>query len=229
MQLPRKKSALAHISHRYLTALQKKIWCYALAQPWIIGLHILEERQVQQVSCTPILLLRHSTLRPLSAVPSIVRLLASFREENLSGDSDSHVGLRVEPMFLLSGHAPLVGFSPVLVPCLAARGTQCFPGSTVRSECSARLAWALPRRALDRHLVHGDVAVFTETGRWFTGMLDGQSGRPSFCKQRLLLRLAFVVNCDGHALQRRLPRHKRSKRRAATRWPSCCSPDAREA
>ena len=167
-------------------------------------------------------------------MPSIFRLLASFRGENLSGDSDSHVGLRVEPMLCFPGTRRSSGFH--LFSCHASRraGRNAFLDQPCGlrdscTQCSARLAWALPRRALDRHLVHGDVAVFTETGRWFTGMLDGQSGRPSFCKQRLLLRLAFVVNCDGHALQRRLPRHKRSKRRAATRWPSCCSPDVREA
>ena len=77
------------------------------------------ESQVQQVSCTPILLLRHSTLRPLSAVPSIFRLLASFRGENLSGDSDSHVGLRVEPMLCFPGTRRSSGFH--LFSCHASR------------------------------------------------------------------------------------------------------------
>ena len=99
-----------------------------------------------------------STLRPLSAVPSIFRLLASFRGENLSGDSDSHVGLRVEPMLCFPGTRRSSGFH--LFSCHASRraGRNAF----LDQPCgpSAPLVW----HALC-HVVLSTATLFTATLR----------------------------------------------------------------
>ena len=85
----------------------------------IIGLHILEKKPLTAGQLYSPYYCFDGTLRPLSAVPSIFRLLASFREENLSGDSDSHVGLRVEPMLCFPGTRRSSGFH--LFSCHASR------------------------------------------------------------------------------------------------------------